>query len=216
MLPAMDDSAPVAVGASSEAPDPPAQPTRSERRRVRRRRALQVAFALSVFAAVIVIQVNEASGDLVTRFIDRGGYAGVFVASILSGFNLAIPVPVIAFFPSMIEAGLRPVITVALISLGMTVGDAIGCMIGVYGRRAIQLPKNRISAWIDRTRHSRPWLVWAALSLYAGFVPLPNEVFVVPLAFFGFRPTAVVGSVLAGNIVFNSLAAYGILEFAAS
>lgn len=132
----------------------------------------------------------------------------------LSAFNFAFPVPVIAFFPSMLEAGLRPGLTVALMSLGMTVGDMLGCLIGVYGRGAIKLPTNRVTRWIDRTRKTRPWLVWAALVFYAAFVPLPNEVFVIPLAFFGFRPAAIVGSVLFGNVVFNSLAAYGMLEFA--
>lgn len=211
----MDDSTGADVGASSGAPKDTNLPSKEERRRIRRRRAVQVLLALVVLGTAIVLQGNDASGDVITRLIHRGGYAGVTLASVLSAFNFAVPVPVIAFFPSMVEAGLRPGLTVALMSLGMTIGDAIGCLIGVYGRRAFELPTNRVTRWIDRTRKTKPWLVWAALLFYAAFVPLPNEVFVIPLAFFGFRPIGIIASVLGGNTVFNSLAAYGLLEFTA-
>ena len=46
------------------------------------------------------------------------------------------------------------------------------------------------------------------LALYASFVPLPNELLVLPLSFFGYRLWKVFLVVLFGNFVFNTLAAF--------
>jgi membrane protein YqaA with SNARE-associated domain len=210
----MDDSTTEAVGAVIEAPRPRRARRSPAQRRARRRKAAKVLAALLGITGLIALQMHRSSGEAIARLIDQGGYIGVAFASALSGFNLAVPIPIITFYPSMLEAGLHPTFTILLISLGMTAGDAVGCTIGVYGRRAFELPRNAFTAWIDRTRHSRPWLLWVVLALYAAFVPLPNEVIVMPLAFFGFRPAGIVASVLAGNLVFNWLAAHGLLQIA--
>lgn len=175
-------------------------------------RAVQVVIFLSIVAGLVYLQTNDQTAEWVRALVERGGYGGIFAASILSGFNVAVPVPIIALFPSFVAAGLSPVGTVLLIAAGMTCGDALGALLGRAGRSAVQPPKMRLVNWVDETRRRHPSLLWFGLVFYAAFVPLPNELIVMPLAYLGVSPPRIVLAVFFGNIVFNTLCAYGLLH----
>ena len=48
------------------------------------------------------------------------------------------------------------------------------------------------------------------LFLYAAFVPLPNELLVIPMAFMRYSMAAVMTAVLFGNVIFNTMWAFGV------
>lgn len=166
---------------------------------------------LAVIGGVVAIQTHDSTSARIVELVESGGYIGVGGASILSGFNLAFPIPIIHFFPSFVAAGLNPLATVTLIATGMTVGDAIGVGIGVMTRRTVRPPDTRLSRWIGRMYSENPRRVWAALVGYAALVPLPNELFVLPLSYLGLPPLRIIGSVLFGNLVFNAVNAAAML-----
>ncbi len=153
--------------------------------------------------------MNEAVAENV-RVLDavrRFGYPGLLAVSAVSGFNVLVPIPVIAFFPFLMEAGLDPVLSVLIIGTGMTFGDMIGFLLGRAGRKIVEKP--RWMARLERVRERHRIAPYILLFFYAAFAPLPNELIVIPLALIGARWYGVLGAALGGNLIFNSLAAAG-------
>ena len=158
--------------------------------------------AVSFFAAV-KLQTNPDLASAIIRF----GYVGVFFISVVSGFNLIVPIPAVAFLPALLGAGMDPYILVVVITLGMTVADSGAYFIGQAARTfTLSKHQSRIKDRIERIRRRYPRLPLFLLAVYASFVPLPNELFVVPLALLGYRPVPVILAVLIGNTIFNILA----------
>ncbi len=184
------------------------------RRRMRPWRRVPVwfkVFAIAILAA-FTVWVNLRAGeiDAVRETVASAGYPGLLIASVISGFNLVAPLPVAVFYPALIESGFEPVPTLATIAFGMTCGDFLGYLIGDTTR---DLARNRLTGFRTRVEalHRRHrFLPFGFLFLYAGFVPFPNEVVVIPLAFMGYSMVGVMIAVLLGNLIFTPMLAFGV------
>lgn len=149
---------------------------------------------------------NETLRDTITRF----GYVGIFVASVVSGFNIVVPIPIIAFAPAFVSGGLNFFLVILVISFGLTVGDLIGFLIGDIGKdisrgREKNIKLIQILKTLKERYRFSPYLL---MFLYAAFVPLPNEVLVIPFAFLGYKLKYLFPAFLLGNIIFNLLFGY--------
>jgi len=174
-------------------------------------RNIVVRTLLVVIVIVLVILLNRLAigSDAVKDIAGRFGYAGIFLVSVVSGFNVVLPIPVAGFFPFFISAGFHPVVTIAVISLGMVVGDSVGYFLGRMGRTSAPQQMTRWAARVEHLWERHPFFAYLALFAYAAFVPLPNELIVVPFAFLGAKFRYVLLSVFLGNILFNTLVAFG-------
>lgn len=162
------------------------------------------------FALGSTIHGNEDAAELVRAF----GYFGVFLASVVSGFNLLVPVPAAAFIPTFLAAGLGLWPTIVVMSLGVTLADSIAFLIGSAGRSFARDGK----AWkavrrLEKLRERSPLAPLVVLAVVAAFVPVPNEIVALPLGLMGYRFRAVFATVLCGNLVFNTLFAHGVAGF---
>ena len=173
--------------------------------------ALRIAALIAVIALVIWVNEAVAQNVRVLDAVRRFGYPGLLAVSAVSGFNVLVPIPVIAFFPFLMEAGLDPVLTVLIIGTGMTFGDMVGYLLGRAGRKMVERP--RWMTRIERTRERHRIAPYVLLFFYAAFAPLPNELIVIPLALIGCRWYGVLGAALGGNLIFNALAAAGFHGF---
>jgi len=174
---------------------------------------LAIQGALIVCLVVCIIWANRYASehDVVKQFVGSFGYLGLLGVSAISGFNLVIPIPVITFFPFFLEVGFHPVATVLIIAVGMSAGDLFGYLIGNAGREVMNLESNKIVQRLEKMKEKNRILPMIVLFLYASFAPAPNELIVIPMAFLGYSLRLVFTAILVGNIIFNSLAAYGIL-----
>ncbi|MBI2056544.1 MAG: hypothetical protein HYT37_04195 [Candidatus Sungbacteria bacterium] len=171
----------------------------------------QLVFAAAVIAVAFYFASLVRESDAARGIVVRYGYIGIFVVSIVSGFNLAVPVPAIAFLPVFLEAGLNVWFTIFLITAGMTLADIIAYWFGKIGERILSYSmEQKILADIQEMREKYRWLPIFLLFLFAALVPMPNEIFVIPLGFVGYRLLHVLPAVFAGNLVFNTLYALGI------
>ena len=182
------------------------------RREVYRRRALQAAALAVVIALVVWANLYAAEHDFVRELARRFGYPGLFVGAAISGFNLVVPIPVIAFFPFLMEVGFAPLPTVATIALGMTTGDLVGYLLGRTTREMFAPKMKGMMARLERLREQHPVLPFVVMFLYAAFAPVPNEILVIPLAFLRYPLIGIFTAVLAGNLIFNSLVAFGVVR----
>lgn len=184
------------------------------RRRMRPGGGVPVAVKLLAIAALVAFMmwVNLRAGD-VEGALDAAaaaGYPGLFAVSVVSGFNVVWPVPVAWFYPFLIEAGFEPVPTLATIAVGMTGGDLLGYLIGNTTRNmsSYRLARFRARAEAWHARHR--FLPLGLLFVYAAVVPLPNELLVIPMAYMRYSMAGVMAAVLFGNVIFNTLMAFGV------
>lgn len=179
-----------------------------------RRRWLGLTAKVSAIVVLISFAVwanlRAAEIDGVRETVVALGYPGLLAASVLSGFNLLVPIPVVAFFPFLLESGFEAAPALATIALGMTTGDLLGYLIGDASRDLVGDRVAGLRARVERMHQRHPVLPLVVLFLYAAFAPIPNELLVIPLAFMGYPLVAVLAAVFCGNIVFNTLLAYGV------
>jgi len=186
----------------------PVSPTRHRALRA----ALRLALVALVVALVVWANVYAADHHLVQEATRRFGYLGILLAAAASGFNLLVPIPVIAFFPFFMEVGLDPVLTVLLIAVGMTAGDLVGYLVGRTARDVMRPRENGIVRRLEGLRTRHPRLPILLMFLYAAFAPAPNEILVIPMAFLRYPLAGVFAAVLAGNLIFNGLVAAGVIQ----
>src|SRR3989344_3600580 len=91
-----------------------------------------------VFIVIIVLAFYlgqlAKDNEFVREIIHKYGYIGVFCVAIVSGFNLAIPIPAISFLPLFLESGLNMWIVTLLITIGVTIADMAAFFLGHAGR----------------------------------------------------------------------------------
>ena len=154
------------------------------------------------------------SSEAVRMTVASYGYIGIFIVSFISGLNLVVPIPAVAFLPVFIEAGFSFVLSAAVMAAGMTVADSVAYGFGVLGRKAYSAAKGngpavrRIMSFRKHHKHG-PLL---ALFVYASVAPLPNELLVIPMGVLGYRLRVIMPIVFVGNVIFNYLYASGIVR----
>jgi len=160
-----------------------------------------------VWLNVFLIEHRETVQDIASQF----GYGGMFILAIISGFNLAIPLPAIGFYPVFTELGYHPAKIILILSLGMTIGDSIAYLIGQTGKGILERSSaKKVVKLFHRVYMRNPLLPFVLLFFYAAFVPLPNELLVIPMAIAGYRFWQMGAVLFLGNILFNIVGAFGI------
>ncbi len=167
-----------------------------------------MAIVLLAFKLASMASESEAIISIITSY----GYIGILFLSIISGFNLAVPIPIVTFVPLFIESGLSMTLTVLIISIGMTIGDMFGFLLGKLGRNATNVETVKFFRKVEKLGERHYLLPIVAMFFYASIMPFPNEVLVIPLAFLGYKVRHVFIAVLLGNMIFNTLVGFGLTE----
>ncbi|PCI29958.1 hypothetical protein COB55_01090 [Candidatus Wolfebacteria bacterium] len=162
---------------------------------------------LVVFALWLegLVSGNEAVQGIVYSY----GYVGIFFLAIVSGFNIFVPVPIAAFIPVFVSAGLDPWIAVGLIAIGMTIGDSIGFFVGRFGGGIDSRFVKKIQSLYKRFSEKNRKIGMMILFAYVAFVPAPNELVIIPLGIIGCRYRNIFPVILLGNLVLNILVYVG-------
>ena len=105
------------------------------------------------------------------------------------------------------------ILSVVVITIGMVVGDLAGFFIGRYSHSLMKKEhRNIITRKVDYLSNKYPGLLPVILFVYVSFVPLPNEVIVIPLGLARVKLRSILPALLLGSLLFNSLAGAGILN----
>jgi len=175
---------------------------------------VRIIAVLIVVAVIIWFNQFAMGSEKIQQFAQQFGYIGIFFASVLSGFNVLVPIPIIGFYPFFLESGFSSWGIVATISAGMLIGDVFGYILGIVGRGVAQesdIARSIVSKF--EALHNRHYIApLIALFMYAAFVPLPNELVVIPMAFMGYQLRYMIIALFLGNILFNTLAAFGVFH----
>lgn len=174
---------------------------------------LQATFIVTVIALALWAAQFAQENTAVQTFVSSYGYIAIFLVSIVSGFNLIVPIPAVSFLPLFLESGLNLWVVLSIMTVGVTLADSIAYLIGKSGRYIATMKNySKYFAKLDalRTRYRRAPLF--ILFVFASIAPLPNEVLVIPMGFMGYRLREIILPVLLGNGVFNIITAFGIMS----
>ena len=175
---------------------------------------LTITLAAFLIIVVMAFWLGKTAGEneQIQQFILRFGYLGIFLASLLSGINIIVPVPAVSFVPAFVQAGHNIWLTMGLIAIGVTLGDSIGYLIGAMGREIILIKSAGRVDTLEKLRQRYHWAPLVLLLLFAAFIPFPNEVLVIPLAIMGYKWLQLAPILFLGNTAFTIAAGYGFVN----
>lgn len=157
--------------------------------------------------------LNASSSSIISDIVFEYGYIGIFVVSVISGFNVVVPVPVVSFVPLFLEVGFNFWMVIATMVAGLTFADLLGYAIGRSGRElASSFHHKKIFRRLDNMKSKHYFAPIIALFFYASLVPFPNEILVIPLGFLGYRFIHVFIPLFLGNIIFTILTSFGVIN----
>lgn len=183
-------------------------------------RYIKFAWHIVALVAIVALALFLASlakeNELIRAIVLQYGYVGVFVVALICGFNLAVPIPAAAFLPLFLASGLGFWTSILFMSLGTTAADLLAYALSRVGRNlashSLGERENKVFERIERIREKYSWGPIALLFAFAAVVPFPNEILVIPLGFLNYRLRYIFFAVFAGNFVFNTLYATGIIQ----
>lgn len=167
-----------------------------------------IAVCAASFLLADYVQDSQAAQELVDQF----GYAGIFAIAVLTGLNTFVPIPTATFTPVFLSAGFPLWTIIVTFVLGTVLADAIGYLIGVGGRHVSELRYPTFQKRLARVARDHHRLILPGVFLLAAFAPMPNEIFIIPLAIAGVRFKKLLLPLLLGTIVHQTLFAFGFAE----
>jgi membrane protein YqaA with SNARE-associated domain len=136
------------------------------------------------------------------------GYIGIGLFATVTGLNVIVPIPAVAFTPVFTAAGLLlPGIIIAL-TLGTLLADFIGYVFGTVSRATIAAKYPKLIRQLEHLHTHHRHLILPVTFLYAAFAPIPNEALVIPLALLGVSWRSLVIPLLLGNLINQTIYAY--------
>ena len=166
---------------------------------------------VAIFGFIIWLGYLAQGSSYIQDLIVRGGYLGIFLFSIANGFNIIVPVIPASFLPAIATSGLDIRFVIFLFILGTTLADSVGFLLGRAGH-AYTSKERKIVAYFEdlKIRYRKAPLIF--LFFWAVFVPLPNEIILIPLGLLGYHARRVILIVFVGNTLFTIITSIGVLS----
>lgn len=164
----------------------------------------------AVLYGIIVLASYITNNEQAQLLVQQYGVWGVLVISFIAGLNVIVPVPAAAFVPIFTSSGLGLPLIIVVLVIGTMLADFVAYGLGRLGRTAAanSWPKlqAKITASYTTHRHLLPYLVFG----FAGFVPIPNDVWLIPLGLLGIKVRVFIIPLLLGTVVYQTLSANGV------
>lgn len=173
--------------------------------------------ALGALVILLILGILYATKFLVhhtdsAQFIAQFGVLGVIAVGMIAGFNVFIPVHAATFTPAFLAAGFSMHTIILNLAIGTTIADSISFALGMWSRTIAAKKYASIVARLHTfgTTYKR-WIPIGVL-LYAACIPFPNEALLIPLGLMGFPFRVLIPSLIIGNILNQTLFAFGFVE----
>lgn len=166
-------------------------------------------FIAIIIAGSFALSTHVASDTYAQSLVESYGSLSVFILSFIAGLNLFLPVPAATFVPVFTAGGMSLVSIIVLLIAGTMTANLLAFAIGHYGHaltRSQHSPlQQRVVAFYREHQEYLPYFIFC----FTAFIPLPDEVFLIPLALIGVKLRAVIVPLFLGTIVYQTLAALG-------
>jgi hypothetical protein len=162
--------------------------------------AIGVGIASVAVVALFLAQWIVTS-PLAQATITSLGYGGVVLVAIIGGLNFIVPIPAVTLTPLFTASGLLLPYIILSLTIGTIIADYVGYLFGNLSRPVLYAQYPKVVTWLEAKITNKPRLLLPITFLYAAFVPLPNEVLVIPLAVMGIQFKRMFLPLLFGNLL---------------
>lgn len=172
---------------------------------------------LFVVALALTLARFVRDNDLVQNLVAQYGYLGIFILAFVTGFNLvAVAIPAVTLMPFFLASGLNFWLVIIFITCGMTLADTTAYILSRLGRKiassTLSPRGKKILLRLEKLKEKFSWGPIVALFLFASVAPVPNETLLIPMGFLNYQMYKILPAVFAGNFVFNTLYATGLVH----
>lgn len=180
----------------------------------KKKKALNLAIFFAVLWAGFFVSfwlAEYVSNDTVSqKLIQDFGHLSILIISFVAGLNALVPIPAATFVPVFTEGGISlPVVTLLLI-IGTMAANLVSFIIGVYGGKITESHyPNLQKKMLDFYKGKEKWLPYFVFC-FTAILPLPDEVYLIPLGLIGIKLRQIFIPLLFGTIVYQTLAALGV------
>jgi membrane protein YqaA with SNARE-associated domain len=158
------------------------------------------------FYVATTIEKNPALQNILATI----GYPGVYILALIIGLNPFMPVSAATFTPMFLAAHLSLPLIIVTLTLGTITADGLGYLFGHVSKSYVRHAHPRIYQFFKSLYTKHRSSVLPVVCLYSAFVPLPNELFLLPLAVLGMPFRTLLIPVLIGDTISQTLMALGI------
>ncbi len=141
--------------------------------------------------------------------VQQYGYLGVLIISFITGLSFISPVPAATFTPIFTAAGIPLFVAIILAVIGTTAANFVSYYIGRLGHEFTNTNYPKLQAKIvdiyTKRKDLLPYLVFG----FAAFIPLPDEIYLIPLGIIGVKIRDFILPLFLGTIFFQTATAFG-------
>lgn len=170
-------------------------------------------FLFALIVALLLVSLNAqtiAKDDALIKVVSEFSYFGVFITAVIAGLNTFVPLPAATFTPLFLAAGLSMPFIITTLVAGTLLADFVGYTLGHVSRELLQNRHPKLFNFFTQLRNEHTNFIVPTTFIYAALLPLPNEFILVPLALAGTNFRKLLLPLIIGNIVHQTLLAYGI------
>lgn len=147
--------------------------------------------------------------DIIAWIGEENIYIALFFMALLGGSSVFIPFPYYVFVISFGALGLSPFVLGFVSALGTATGDATTYY---FARKSRVIISSRMEKFFSQTLEActkkHPKLVPLFTFFYASFLPLPDDLIMVPAGLMKYPFKRLIASLFLGKLVFNTLLAF--------
>jgi membrane protein YqaA with SNARE-associated domain len=133
------------------------------------------------------------------------------ILGFLGGTSILFPFPYYLFVVTFAAGGSNPVLIGICTGIGVIVGESTSYFIGYHGRiifsETYQKRFNKLCKYCNKTKNAI--ILSIILFLYGALIPLPNDLFILPLGAARYNYWKMIIPLGLGNIIFNIILAFG-------
>lgn len=169
---------------------------------------------LVVLAGVLVVTFYLAftieKNPAVQNILAAIGYPGVYLLALIIGLNPFMPVPAATFTPIFLAAHLTLPFIITALTLGTVTADSLGYLFGHVSKVYVKKSHPRIYHFFKNLYTKHYSYVLPVVFFYTSFIPLPNELFLLPLAVLGMPFRLLIIPIIIGDAINQTLLAFGV------
>ncbi len=171
---------------------------------------LSLLFIIAVIFSASIYLTHYVTNDINAQiFVQQFGYIGVLLISFITGLSLISPVPAATFTPIFTAGGIPLFVTIALAVIGTMGANFISYYIGRLGHDFTnthypKIQKKIVNIYSDK-KELLPYLIFG----FTAFIPIPDEIYLIPLGIIGVRIREFIIPLFLGTIFFQTMTALG-------
>ena len=169
-----------------------------------------IASILLVAMLALFLAERIVSSPELQSLVAQLGYAGVVLVAIIGGLNIIVQIPAVTLTPIFTASGLYLPFIILSLTIGTLIADYIGYVFGHFSRPVLYAQYPKVVSWLEHKITTKPKLLFPITLLFAAFLPVPNEVLVIPLAVLGIKFRHMILPLLLGNLINQTIYATSI------